>query len=176
MELSNSMKALESISQKGGTDLDSLDISELREGLIERILVPVDGSQDSNYALEFAIDLAKKYSAEICLLHVISVMPIYSLSSWEPFPLPFHIIESEDEGEEILASASDKVREAGIRSIAWLDYGHTASIIVKTAKKKSVDLIVFANEKRGLIAKLFLGSVCDEVIHNAPCPVLSVAS
>ncbi|MDH5686310.1 MAG: universal stress protein [Candidatus Bathyarchaeota archaeon] len=144
---------------------------------IERILIPVDGSSNSNRALEFAINLARKCSAEIYLLHVMSFVPIYLSDLWEPFhsSLPYtYFEESEEEGEDILASASDKVGDAGIKSFALLDHGRTASKIIQTAEEWRIDLIVLGSENRSLIAKLFLGSVSDEVTHKAPCPVLLV--
>lgn len=128
--------------------------------------------------MEYAVDLAKRYSAEIYLLYVISVTPTYfsvpTLSSWSPFPHTLYMAESEDDGEEVLASALNRVRRAGVRSIAWLEHGWPAGRIIQTAKEENVDLIVMRNEKRSLIARLFFGSVSDEVIRNAPCPVLIV--
>lgn len=157
----------------------NVEKSELTRRLIKRILVPVDGSPSSNHALEFAIDLAKKYSAEVYLLYIISLTMVYSLTLglWEPFssPLPpSYRVELEDEGEEILASALNKVKEAGIRSVAWLDYGRPASKIIQTAKEGRIDLIVMKGENHSLITRLFFGSVSDEVSHHAPCPVLIV--
>lgn len=144
---------------------------------IEKILVPVDGSSKSNRALQFAINLARKCSAEIYLLHVVSFAPFYLSDLWEPFysSLPYtYFEESEDEGEDILASASDKVGDAGIESFALLDRGRAASKIIQTAKEWGIDLIVMGSGNHSLIAKLFLGSVSDEVSHKAPCPVLLV--
>ena len=148
--------------------------SGLREQSIEKILVPVDGSQHSNHALEYAVDLAKRYFAEICLLHVIPIMPICSSI---PYSLPFsplYITESEKEGEKVLNSALNKVREAHVKSVAWLDCGRPAGRIIRAAKEESIDLIVMGSENHSLIAKLFLGSISDEVSHHAPCPVLIV--
>ena len=146
----------------------------VQDKVIEKILVPVDGSANSNYALDFAVDIAKRYSAEICLIHVMSVMPIPSLSPWER-PLPaLCMVESEDEGEEILISGSEEVGKLGLKSTRWLEYGRPASRIIQTAKEEAIDLIVMGCDNRGLIARLFLGSVSDEVSHNAPCPVLIV--
>lgn len=142
---------------------------------IQRILVYVDGSQRSEHALKFALDLAKKYSAEICLLHVIPIVPICSSipNSWEPFP-PLYMIESEAEGEEILASALSKVSEAGVKSVAKVDYGRPARRIIQEAKEKLIDLIVMGAENRGFFSRLFLGSISDHVSRHAPCPVLLV--
>ncbi|RJS88245.1 universal stress protein [Candidatus Bathyarchaeota archaeon] len=154
---------------------------ELTRQLIKKILVPVDGSLNSDHALEFAIDLAKKYSAEVYLLYTISLTLIYSLTLglWEPFssPLPpSYRVELEDEGEEILASALNKVKKAGIKSVAWLDYGRPASKIIQTAKEERIDLIVMKGENHSLITRLFFGSISDEVSRHAPCPVLIVKS
>ena len=149
--------------------------SDSSDRLIERILVYIDGSQSSDHALKFAMDLARRYSAEIRLLHVIPIMPICSsvLNSWEPFS-PLYMIESDAEGEEILACALNKTTEASVRSVAKVDYGRPATRIIQAAKEEGIDLIVMGTEDKGFFARLFLGSICDHVSRHAPCPVLIV--
>lgn len=147
--------------------------SDSSDRLIERILVYIDGSPSSDHALQFAVDLARRYSAEIRLLHVIPIMPICSSvpNSWEPFS-PLYMIESEAEGEEILASALNKTTEANVKSVAKVDYGRPATRIIQAAKEEGIDLIVMGTEDKGFFARLFLGSICDHVSRHAPCPVL----
>jgi len=149
--------------------------SDSSDRLIERILVYIDGSQSSDHALQFAVDLARRYSAEIRLLHVIPIMPICPsvANSWEPFS-PLYMIESEAEGEEILASALNKTTEASVRSVAKVDYGRPATRIIQAAKEEGIDLIVMGTEDKGFFARLSLGSICDHVSRHAPCPVLIV--
>jgi len=149
--------------------------SDSSERLIEKILVYIDGSPSSDHALKFAVDLAKRYSAEIRLLHVIPIMPICSSfpNSWEPFS-PLYVIESEAEGEEILASALNKTTEASVRSVGKVDYGRPARSIIQLAKEERIDLIVMGTEDKGFFARLFLGSICDHVSRHALCPVLIV--
>ncbi len=150
---------------------------EVRGQAIKRILVPIDGSEHSDNALEFAIDLARKYSAEIYLVHVISRAYTYfpMAPNWEFCPESFYMIrESEDDNENILLSALTKVGEAGIRSFAWMEYGQPAEKIVQIAREEGFDLIVMGDEDIGAIARFFLGSVSGKVSRHAPCPVLIV--
>jgi len=150
----------------------------LQKSRIRKILVPVDGSKCSINAVKFAVDLAEKYSSEICLFHV--VHNVYVNLSGEGlidrFDPIFTIEELEEEGERLLSSVLTLVREAGVEARAQLDYGSPANKIVHFAKEENFDLIVVGSTGRGVLSRLFFGSVSDKVVHRAPCPVLVVKS
>ena len=148
----------------------------LRSESIRKILVPVDGSDCSFEAIEYAVNLAAKHNSEICLTFIVptSVWNYYLMTEdWSPV-LVCTMKEMEEEGERLLLSALTSVKEAGTKARAQLDYGRPADKITQIAKEENSDLIVIGRSSRGLIARWLYGSVSDEVVRKAPCPVLVV--
>jgi nucleotide-binding universal stress UspA family protein len=152
--------------------------------LFEKILVPLDGSDHSLKALEIAVQVAKRFSGKISLIHVysVAVMPIITP---EPTTLPPPMIPVmtpaevakaieavRNAGASILSDGEQKVEAEGIQVETLLKEGHTVQEIIKTAKEGKFDLIVIGGRGISKIRELLLGSVTDGVIHHAACPVL----
>jgi len=157
-------------------DLDVQSPESLQSGTIGKILVPVDGSDVSFNAVEYAVNLAERYNSEISLVHIVptSVWNYCLMTEgWNPVPV-CTIREMEAEGERLLLSVLSSVKESGVEVDAQIDYGRPANKIVQIAKEENFDLIVMGSNGRGVIARLLFGSVSAEVFHKAPCPVLVV--
>ena len=147
--------------------------------MIKKILVAVDGSKLADHALDFALDLADKYSAEVMVITVFNApsqtlveqgrvfVPVSSENYVERFTA-FH--------EKILLEALKKAKKISpkIRASKQLLQGRPADKIVETAKEGSFDLIVVGSRGLGGIKEFFLGSVSDRVADEASCPVLIV--
>ena len=132
--------------------------------LFEKILVPVDGSEHSQRALEIAVKIAKKFEGKITLIHVCSV---------RIEPEEFFIFEAfRKAGVNILADGEGRVEAEGIQVEKLLKKGHTVQEILKTAREDEFNLIVMGTRGVSKIRKILLGSVSDGVIRNSPCPVL----
>lgn len=142
---------------------------------IQKILCPVDFSEASKKALEWARSLAEGQKAEILLLHVIEpyVLPIeYGLA-----PMPH--VDLDDQAKK---NASEELQKLAAKSLPQLkvqplvQFGRAADVIVALAKDKAADLIVIATHGRTGVSRMFLGSTAERVVRIAPCPVLSVRS
>jgi len=154
--------------------------------MINRILVPIDGSEHSRKALEFAADIAGRFNASVVLVHVVSTAALL------PAPVPqvgvpvtpegvpppvFSKKMAEDLaklGSELLARGSSEVEKRGLTVKNVLERGEPVEKIVQTAKNERCDLIVIGARGLGKMRALLLGSVSDGVVHRAPCPVLVV--
>jgi len=146
--------------------------------LISKILVPLDGSEYADKALDYAIDLAKKFSSEIILVHVV---PTTAAVITGPEVLgPSLLLDLrkrlEESGHNILASGEAKTKEAGVKVTTKLDYGSPADKIINMVKEGDISLIIMADRGLGAVARFFLGSVTDKVSHHATCPVLIIKS
>ncbi|MCW3994244.1 MAG: universal stress protein, partial [Candidatus Bathyarchaeota archaeon] len=75
-------------------------------------------------------------------------------------------------GTTILGDGENKVKAEGIQVETLLREGHTVQEILKIAQDSKFDLIVMGARGISKIREMFLGSVSDGVIRNAPCPVL----
>ena len=147
--------------------------------MIKKILLAIDGSQSADHALDFGLDLAMKYSAEVMIISVID-SPQSSLvvkgMLYAPTSTQKYLKKLRDFHEKILLEASNKTKKISPElkvSIKLLE-GRPDDKIVETAKKESIDLIVLGSRGLGGIKGFVLGSVSDRVADEASCPVLIV--
>ena len=122
-----------------------------------RILVPTDFSPLSTLALEHAIALASLCRASIHLIHV-------HADAAPPV----------DDDEPRLEALVSRCRGDAIVVTSRTCVGHPATTIVQEAADRAVDLIVLGTHGRHGLAHLMLGSVAEQVVRTAPCPVLTV--
>jgi len=150
--------------------------------LLNKILVPIDGSEQSFQALSYAIMLAKQFYSSIYVIHVIQVIAPISYTTditgisvmtdgrWQ-WTMMDHLAAT---GKTILATAETQTSEQGITAFTALITGSPAEEIVKYAEKEAINLIVVGGRGLGSVARFFLGSVSTQVSRHAHCPVLIV--
>jgi len=143
--------------------------------LFSRILVALDGSEFSLKALEFAIDIAKKYRSQLVLVHVV-MRQIYAINPPEAGIIAGTAIvrELETEGRAILAKGDDTVRSQGLSVEVRLRQGVPAEELLRAAVDEKADLIVLGSRGLSQVKAFLLGSVSDKVSHHAKCPTLIV--
>ena len=147
--------------------------------LITKILVPLDGSDQSKNALEYAVNLAVQTSSEIQLMTVVPpvILPSYSFYVLKSNAIRDCEKELEHSFKGILKKALlyvDK-KETGLKVSTKLKSGIPYEKIVKTAKEGDFDLIIMGSRGMGRsISFQSLGSVSSRVIDEAPCPVLII--
>jgi nucleotide-binding universal stress UspA family protein len=139
-----------------------------------KILVPVDGSECSDRAVDFLLKKARWYreGLEIHLLTVRHHMPYGRLAA---------AIEQQrvqeyqhEEGLKALASARAKLDAAGLPYTFHIGIGEPAEIIEQYARDKQCDQIVMGSHGRGRLGSMVLGSVATKVLHLSDVPVLLV--
>jgi nucleotide-binding universal stress UspA family protein len=141
---------------------------------IQKILVPVDFSSHSAEAVRVAADLARRYEASIELVHTFQLQT-YAMPEGYVVPTQeqFDLIVQELQGQ--LASAKKAALEAGaLRVETELLQGGPASEILRVAQDDKVDLIVMGTHGRTGVKHLLIGSVAENVVRHAACPVLTV--
>lgn len=147
--------------------------------LIKKILVPIDGSKSADRALDFALDLARKYSAGVVVISVFDV-PSVSLVApgiiFAPESIASYLKELKAFHEKVLSEALKKAKKlnAGLKVSKELLKGRAADMIVETAQKGAFDLIVIGSRGLGGIKEFILGSTSHRVADEAICPVLIV--
>jgi nucleotide-binding universal stress UspA family protein len=145
------------------------------ENLINRILVPLDGSEYADKALDWALDLAEKYNASIELLTVIPLLGPFTTCGIEPLFGP-SLKELQEQAGKMLAEALKKAKKSkpNLKISTKVLEGRPSDKIVETAKEENFDLIVMGSRGLGGVKEFFLGSVSDRVADEAPCPVVIV--
>ena len=147
--------------------------------LINKILVAIDGSKTADKALDFAVDLAMKYSAEVLVVSVFDVVSTSLVARgmvFSPKGTAKYLQELEAFHENVLTDSLKKTSKLNseLKVSKKLLKGRAADKIVETANEDGVDLIVIGSRGLGGIKEFFLGSVSDRVADEAKCPVLIV--
>jgi nucleotide-binding universal stress UspA family protein len=141
--------------------------------VFNRILVPVDFSPCANEATRHAADLAGRYDATLCLVHVYDP-PAHWMPS-DMFPSQAQIEQLINGHRAQLEQAKKDIEVGGARKVeAQLLRGVAASEIVEQAKRWPADLIVMGTHGRTGLEHALVGSVAERVVRRAPCPVLVV--
>jgi nucleotide-binding universal stress UspA family protein len=147
----------------------------MSESRIRTILLPVDGSELSFKAAEYAIRIARIEKASIIALHVIGI-PLYIPEYRGKILYPAYF----DEAGKIVAEWMQKIvemaREANVevKKEIVIDMVSIIDAITRYAKKQDADLIVMGTTGRTGLKKFLLGSVAYGVMTHAHCPVLIV--
>ena len=148
--------------------------------LIKNILVAVDGSENSDRSLDFALDFAEKFGSAVTVLNVSEVLAMgvipqelttYSFDNMSILGKDFRKIH-----EEILSKAVShaKMVKPELVVSSMLRDGDPAIEIVNVAKDNSFDVIVIGHKGSGMMRERVLGSISEKVAHLAPCPVVIV--
>jgi nucleotide-binding universal stress UspA family protein len=148
--------------------------------LIRKVLVAVDGSENSERALDFALDLAEKFGASVTVLNV-SESPALGAVPMEPTSVSGEsmVVFSKDLirlHEEILnkAIARAKIVKPNVSVFSKLRDGDPAGEIVAEAKENGADVVVVGHRGSSRLREVFLGNISEKVAHLAPCPVVIV--
>jgi nucleotide-binding universal stress UspA family protein len=132
------------------------------------ILFATDFSPPSNAAFEVASALARDYKARLIALHVIEP----ATASYTEFTA--YIGPEEDKEEAMAKLHALSAASSNVTPEYRLREGNPAAVIAETAAEIPADVIVLGTHGRTGFTRLMMGSVAEEVLRHAPCPVLTV--
>lgn len=154
--------------------------------MFKRILVPLDGSRYSGRAIKYAVDMAKHYSAEIILVHIVKpATPMIAANGIAPVENPVStriatqaaLIEDKNNTSKARRYLSRKAREIKSQELGAsyiVLVGEPGRSIMRFAKKEKIDLIIMTTHGKGGIKRAILGSVTDDVTRHSGTPILVV--
>lgn len=137
---------------------------------VQTVLHPTDFSEASQAALQTAGALARDQNARLVLLHV-APPPLATLGGTTGIPpVP------DEYGREELMRQLSQVRppDPAVPVEYRLEYGRPAEAIARVARELGCELVVIGTHGRTGLRWLLMGSVAEEVLRTAPCPVLTV--
>ncbi len=141
-----------------------------------RILWPTDFSSLAKAALPHALRLAAQSEGELIILHVLPTAAAYAYP--DTAFLPWDRIEQANRaaGERGLRRLEKQIKasHAALRIRSVQVIGVAFEQILQTARRFKCDLIVLATHGRTGLKHVLMGSVAENVVRRAPCPVLSV--
>ena len=142
----------------------------------QRILCPVDFSDASAGALRVAAGLAVRFDAALTLLHVDLVPGSAIPEAMLPTPPELATDLSAPADRPLLEWKALAERLGARRVQAYRSVGQPAQEIVALAGRDAFDLVVIGTHGRTGLGHFLLGSVAEEVVRRAPCPVLTIGS
>ena len=148
--------------------------------MINKILVPIDGSETAQNALKYAIDLARQTVSSIILLSVVDRSPYFGAPTIPSISTQTHLLENMEDylrqaAEAYVAEAEELCRTEGVESRKIIGAGHPVEEILKAAENSKVDLIVMGSHGKSALGAALLGSVTIGLIHSeTKFPVLVV--
>ena len=147
--------------------------------MLQKILVPLDGSQLAEQALPYAQALAQKFAAELILLMVLQPATVPVMA--DPYGGVFYNYSPEEVNQqaEMAREYLDKHQQAlsplGIPTrVKVVENPSIADGIVGVATQEGVDVIVKTTHGRSGISRWVYGSVATKVLQDAPCPIFLV--
>jgi len=136
---------------------------------INSILFPTDFSEQASAAFHVACALARDHQADLLILHVQDI-PTVAFAEFGAVPPPDQLSRT-----EVLEKMEEfKPPDESIRSEYLVVDGEPAEEIVHMAQDRHCDLIVMGTHGRTGLSRLLMGSVAEEVVRKAPCPVLTL--
>ena len=139
---------------------------------LKKVLVPVDFSECSKKALQYAIPFAKKFNASLTLLYVVQLD--YSYGEFGAVDYAGMEKDLQQSGAKRLAELAGEEIGGIIQSQTVVKTGRPATEIAEAAKKLAIDLIIMSTHGHTGLKHVFLGSTTENVVRYAPCPVLTV--
>lgn len=144
---------------------------------ISRILAPIDFSDGSRIAVEYAIELGRRYGSPIDLLFVWTpeayVLPEMTGALTTSMPVaPDRTSEAVWEAD--MRAFRESLDAQDVEIGARIECGHPAETIIRVAEGGAYDLIAMGTHGRTGIEHVLLGSVAERVVRRAHCPVLTV--
>ena len=140
--------------------------------MLSKILVPVDGSENSLRALDHAIYLAKNTGANTTAMNVIENPPTVYVASQKL--LNDLLANFRTESANILDKCKQIAEESDVKIETVIGEGDAASNIIGYAQKGDFDTIIIGRRGLGRFKEMVLGSISNKVLHHAKCSVMIV--
>jgi nucleotide-binding universal stress UspA family protein len=144
---------------------------------IKNILVPIDGSDYSLNAAEYAIKIARNEKAQLICIHIVTPGIPYGYST----PASTESRNHDEAIKRKIESWFDDVRNMAkdedihdIKTEIFIDVKSIIQSVVEYASRKDIDLIVIGTKGRSGLKKFLMGSVANGIVEHAHCPVLVV--
>ncbi|PXV59708.1 Nucleotide-binding universal stress protein, UspA family [Dyella jiangningensis] len=137
--------------------------------MIHKILLGHDGSASADQAYGFAVDLAKRYGAELHVL-VVARPPEFG----DEVEAEAAIEDAQRRYHHVLSALRVRLANDGLSAQAQLVVGHPAEQLVRYAEQHRIDHIVVGHRGHTLFERWLIGSIARQVVAYAPCAVTIV--
>jgi|RhiMetdeSRZDD1v2_1073273.scaffolds.fasta_scaffold210404_5 universal stress protein A len=141
----------------------------------QKIMVPVDFSEHSQRALDYAVGLANRFGAEVVVFHCYQLpIPPFGHPPYTTVLPDSYVGAVREAAIQATRRWADTARTQGVRVREEISAGFPANEIATLAKDVGADLIVMGTRGLSGLEHVLLGSVTERTIRIAPCPVLTI--
>lgn len=138
--------------------------------MYDKILIPSDGSEGAEVAVDHAIELAKKFDSEI---HVIFVVDKRASPGQEPASSP--LTQFRKIGEDITEMISEEIQEENLTAVTEVTRGVPHEEITNYADENGIDLITMGTKGRTGLDRMLIGSTTEKVVRASNVPVMTIS-
>ena len=143
--------------------------------MLNKILVPLDGSRLAETALPYARELAQKFQAHLTLLRVLPALVIMPEFQGKLSAESEIMLGLERDAKRYLARHAEQLRAANIPvKTVVLEGNPAAEMIIEVAGDEAIDLVVMSTHGYSDSKRWAYGSVANKVLQQAPCPIYLV--
>jgi nucleotide-binding universal stress UspA family protein len=143
---------------------------------LKRILVPVDFSEFGKHALRYGCEFARRFGADLHLLHVLE--DAYPMVPEAGMLLPAqtdYLAELRVSAQKAIEKLPEGDWANGIGEvIRHVETGTPFLEVIRYARAHDIDLIVIGTHGRSGLVHMLMGSVAEKIVRKSPCPVLTV--
>jgi len=134
------------------------------------IIVPTDGSEAAQSAVEHGISQAGAHDARLLFLAVVEMSGSATSGTHEGEAVK----EKRTARREAVDALADEATEAGVEAEGIVEVGIPSKVIVEEATTRGADMIVMGTQARSGVGRFLFGSVTDQVIQDGKIPVLAI--
>lgn len=149
--------------------------------MYKKILLPTDGSKNSEKAIEHALRIAELEDSEIIILNVVDSVYLTGLPEEDLITKSELILEEESQKiiNHVKSIIENMEEEKGfkidhVKLTLRTEEGNAADVILKLSEKEDVDLIVIASSGKHMLDRFLLGSVTEKTVRHSTVPILVI--
>jgi len=141
--------------------------------MFKKIVCPIDFSEFTDEILKYAVNITKKFNAELHLIHIIPNLNYFT--PYESFLTPENLVAIEKNIEKEVEKDFERVtKNIDVPLKKIVKTGVTFVEIIDYIKEEDIDLVVMGTHGRSGIEHILIGSVAEKVVRKSPCPVLTI--
>jgi len=140
---------------------------------LDKILLNLDSTIESQHALDSAVFLAKSCSATIIAVNIVNKNVVTNLARFSDKSIAEIEIELEENGWKYLYDAEEKAKNQEARIVIIQEYGYPEQTLPKLASEYKIDMIIIGQNPQ-IRKDVVQGKTAEQLIEHAPCAVLVV--
>ncbi len=140
---------------------------------LEKILLNLDSTIESQHALDSAVLIAKLSSATIIAVNIVNKNVVTNLARFSDKSIAEIEIELEENGWRYLYDAEEKAKNQEAHIVIIQEYGYSEQILPKLAVEYKVDMIIIGQNPK-IRKEVVQGKTAEQLIEHSPCDVLVV--